>query len=163
MSADATDRTPPNSEDEQGGPDRHKATVRTFLRLLEEKDIDSWIELWAEDAEHYYPFGTEMFPPHLHGKQAIYDNWRTVPDLFDSLRFPIHDIWADRDSDTLIARFDSDNVMKGGDRKYQNTYVCIFKFDAHGKICEYWEYFDPIVTGLTYRLAEVRYLPENEA
>ncbi|MUN35645.1 nuclear transport factor 2 family protein [Actinomadura litoris] len=60
-----------DTADEPGGPDRHKTTVRTFLRLLEEKDIDSWIELWAEDAEHYYPFGTEMFPRHLHGRQAI--------------------------------------------------------------------------------------------
>jgi len=33
-----------------------------FLRLLEEKDIDSWIKLWADDADHYYPFGTRMFP-----------------------------------------------------------------------------------------------------
>ncbi|MBE1532618.1 nuclear transport factor 2-like protein [Actinomadura algeriensis] len=45
------------------------------LRLLEKGDIDTWIELWAEDAGHYYPYGTAMFPRHLHGKQAIYDNW----------------------------------------------------------------------------------------
>ena len=137
------------------------ATVRAFFRLLEEKDVDSWIELWAEDADHYYPFGAEMFPPHLRGKQAIYDNWKGVPGLFDSLRFPIHEVWVDRDSDTVIARLDSDNVMTGGDRKYQNTYICVFKFDDQGKICEYREYFDPIVTGLTYRLAEVRYLRQD--
>jgi ketosteroid isomerase-like protein len=137
---------------------RHVATVSTFLRMLEEKDIDAWIQLWADDADHYYPFGTEMFPQHLRGKAAIYDNWKGVPGLFESLSFTIHETFIDRDSDTVIARFDSDNVMKGGGRRYQNTYVCIFKFDSEGKIREYREYFDPIVTGTTYGLAEVRYL-----
>ncbi|MEU4704624.1 nuclear transport factor 2 family protein [Nonomuraea dietziae] len=142
--------------------DVHVATVHAFFRLLEDKDIDSWIDLWADDADHYYPFGTEMFPPHLKGKQAIYDSWRGVPGMFDSLRFPIHEIWTDRESDTVIVRLDSDNVMRGGDRKYQNTYICIFTFDAEGEICEYREYFDPIVTALAYRLAEIRYLRQND-
>ena len=26
-------------------------TVRTFLRLLEEKDIDTWIKLWADEPD----------------------------------------------------------------------------------------------------------------
>jgi ketosteroid isomerase-like protein len=141
---------------------RNIATVSTYLRLLEEKDIDTWIELWADDAHHYYPFGTEMFPRHLVGKAAIYDNWKGVPELFDSLSFTIHEIWADRFSDTVIARFDSDNVMRGGGRRYQNTYVCVFKFDGEGRIREYREYFDPIVTGTTYGLAEVRYLRSGD-
>lgn len=140
---------------------RNVETVRTYLRLLEEKDIDSWIELWAEDADHYYPFGTRMFPRHLVGRAAIYDRWKDTPGLFDSLRFPIRETWTD--GDTVIARFDSDNVMKGGERRYQNTYVCIFKFTPDGRIREYWEYFDPIIAGVDYGLAEVRYLATTEA
>ncbi|GLZ78100.1 hypothetical protein Afil01_29070 [Actinorhabdospora filicis] len=137
--------------------ERDVATVRTYLRLLEEKDIDSWIELWAEDADHYYPYGTEMFPPHMKGREAIYRAWKGVPDLFDSLRFPIHEIWTDAATGTVIARFDSDNVMKGGEGVYQNTYICVFKFDEDGLIREYREYFDPIVTAVAYGLADIAY------
>jgi ketosteroid isomerase-like protein len=131
------------------------ATVRTFLRLLEEKNIDAWIELWADDADHYYPFGTRMFPAHLTGKAAIHDRWRNMPDAFDSLSFPVRETWAD--GNTVIARFDGDCVMKSGQR-YQNTYVSVFNFNNAGRIREYWEYFDPILAGTSFGLAEVTYL-----
>lgn len=137
--------------------ERNVATVRSFLRLLEEKDIDGWIELWSGDADHYYPYGGAMFPRHLVGKAAIYERWKDMPQMFDSLSFPIRETWAD--GDTVIARFDSDNVMSGaGGRRYRNTYVCIFKFDRAGKLREYHEYFDPIIAGVDYGLAQVTYL-----
>lgn len=31
---------------------RNVATVSTYLRLLEEKNVDAWIELWADDAKY---------------------------------------------------------------------------------------------------------------
>lgn len=130
-------------------------TVRRYLRLLEEKDIKSWIELWDEDADHYYPFGTEMFPAHVVGKDAIFERWRSLPDRFEMLSFPIRELWED--GDTVIARFDSDTIMTGG-REYQNNYVCIFKFNEDGKIREYREYFDPIIAGVDFGLLEVKYL-----
>jgi ketosteroid isomerase-like protein len=135
-------------------------TVRTFLRLLEEKDIDSWIKLWADDADHYYPFGTRMFPGHLVGTSAIYDRWKGLPAVFDSLSFPVRETWAD--GDTVIARFDGDCVLTNGGGHYQNTYVSIFNFDGEGRIREYWEYFDPILAGVNFGLAEVRYLEAPE-
>ncbi|WP_169814067.1 nuclear transport factor 2 family protein [Actinomadura kijaniata] len=141
--------------------ERNVATVRTFLRLLEEGDIEAWMELWAEDADHHYPYGTEMFPRHLHGKEAIYDNWKAVPDRFAKRGFPLRDIWTDRRTGTVIARFDGDNVLKGGDGTYDNAYICVFSFDEAGRIREYWEYFDPIVAGTTFGLAEIRYLQKE--
>jgi uncharacterized protein len=134
---------------------RNVATVRSFLHLLEEKDIEAWIELWADDAEQYYPFGTEMFPPRLAGKTAIYDRWKDTPGLFDTLSFPIQEIWTDRDD--VIVRFESDSVLRSG-QKYRNTFVSIFRFNDAGKIREYREYFDPIVAGVDFKLAEVTYL-----
>lgn len=140
-----------------GTAERNIATVRSFLRLLEQKDVDSWIELWAGDADHYYPYGRGMFPRHLVGKAAIYDRWRDTPGMFETLSFPLRETWTD--GDTVIARFDSDNVMAGANgRRYRNTYICVFKFDRLGKIREYWEYFDPIIAGVDYGLAEVTYL-----
>lgn len=135
---------------------RNVETVHRFLRLIEEKDIDGWMDLWAADADHYYPYGNRMFPPHLAGKAAIYDRWRDTPKMFETMRFPVRETWVD--GDTVIARFDSDCVLNGGDR-YLNTYIGIFTFDSAGRISAYWEYFDPILAGTGFGLAAVAYAP----
>jgi ketosteroid isomerase-like protein len=135
------------------------ATVHTFLRLLEEKNIEAWIELWADDADQYYPYGQRMFPPHLSGKDTIYQRWRTLPDAFESLSFPVRDTWVD--GNTVVARFDGRCVTAAG-REYTNTYVSVFTFDAAGKIREYSEYFDPILAGTHFGLLEVTYLEQPE-
>jgi len=141
--------------DESRTATRNISAVRAFLRLLEVKNIGAWIELWADDAEQYYPFGTAMFPSHMVGKSVIYDRWKNLPGMFDSLRFPIRETWID--GDTVIARFDGICQMKNG-QAYRNAYVSIFKFDEAGKIREYWEYFDPILAGIDFGFAEVEYL-----
>jgi ketosteroid isomerase-like protein len=101
-----------------------------------------------------------MFPRQLVGKAAIYERWKATPDRFDNLAFPIRETWTDRD--TVIARVDSESILTGG-KSYLNNYVCIFKFNSAGKIKEYWEYFDPIVAGVDFGLAEVTYLETGEA
>lgn len=137
---------------------RRRTVVRAFLRLLETKNIDAWIGLWAADGEQRYPYGTEMFPPHLAGRAAIHDRWRNLPDQFDSLRFPIREVWSD--GDTVLVRFDGACVPKGGGPTYRNSYLSIFKFDAADKVVEYAEYFDPIPAGVGFGLMRVEYLTD---
>ena len=135
--------------------DRNTAAVTEFLRLLEEGDIPAWMELWAEDADHYYPYGTEMFPAHIVGKAAIHERWKGMPGNFSELSFPIRETWAD--GDTVLARFDSDLVLKDSGDEYHNSYLGVFKFDDEGKLYEYREYFDPILAGQAFGLLDVTY------
>lgn len=134
---------------------RNIQNVKNFLRLLEEKDINKWMELWAEVGINYYPYHSGMFPEKMIGKQEIYNNWKGVPEMFDSLRFPIHEIYADQTGNIITIRFDSHNIMKDQKGRYDNTYVCIFEFNEQGKIKEYYEYFNPIITGVTYGMLKV--------
>lgn len=136
---------------------RNVETVRRFLRLLEDGDVDAWIELWADDADHFYPYGQEMFPPHLVGKAAIHARWRDTPAMFARFTLPLRETWVD--GDTVIARFDTDSVLARTRRRYANSYICIFRFDPDGRIREYWEYFDPILAGVAFGLATVTYGP----
>jgi ketosteroid isomerase-like protein len=133
---------------------RNAETVRTFLRCLERKDIESWIALWHEDAVQIYPYGTEMFPPRTEGRAAVYERWRELPGQFASMRFPVREIWCD--GDTVLARFDGELVKQDG-TPYSNSYLSVFRFTAAGELSEYWEYFDPIRAGLAFGLAEIRY------
>jgi hypothetical protein len=50
--------------------------------------------------------------------------------------------------------------MTGGQGRYDNTYVCLFTFNDAGKIKDYYEYFNPITTGVTFGLIDVR--PRDE-
>jgi hypothetical protein len=44
-------------------------TTKNFFFLLEESDIDKWIELWAEDSIDKKPYATGMFPEEVIGKK----------------------------------------------------------------------------------------------
>lgn len=137
--------------------ERNSETVRTFLRLLEEGDIDTWIMLWAEDAFQFYPFGTEMFPSRIRGRHAVHERWKALPQNFTTLRFPLRDLWAT--GDTVVARFDGDCVLASGE-PYANSYMGLFVFTPEGRVHEYWEYFDPIVAGQAFGLVDVHYRTE---
>ncbi|WP_181792804.1 nuclear transport factor 2 family protein [Streptomyces sp. WELS2] len=140
-----------------GVPPRERITaaVRDFLACLERKDIDSWIRLWDPAGEQFYPYGTEMFPPHLAGRDAVHERWKSMPDMFETLSFPLLDLWVD--GDTAIARFDGHLVKKDGS-VYRNSYICTFTFTEAGLIRRYREYFDPILAGAAFGLAETTYL-----
>lgn len=135
---------------------RNVQSVKNFLHYLEQKDMQRWNDLWADDANHYYPYHSGMFPPVMKGKKEIIEYWKGVPDLFDSLSFPILEIYSGDDPNVVVIRFNSHNIMKGGVGEYNNTYVNIYKFDDEGKIKDYWEYFNPITTGVTYGLITVK-------
>jgi len=136
--------------------------VKDFLRLLEEKNISAWMNLWADDGINYYPYGSGMFPEKMVGKQEVYENWKGVPQLYESLSFTLHDIYVDVTKQTAIVRFDCHNIMKGGKIRYDNTLVCIFIFNQEGKIKEYYEYFNPINTGIAFGLLRVERLQGKE-
>lgn len=154
--ADTTDTTDTadTADTTEARRGRYTETIRTFLRLLEEKDIDAWIQLWDEEGEQEYPFGTRMFPPHVAGRDAIYARWKSMPDMFESLSFPLRDVWVD--GDTAVARFDGDLVRKDG-VTYRNHYICTFRFGDDGALRHYREYFDPILAGVAFGLAEIKY------
>jgi ketosteroid isomerase-like protein len=101
---------------------------------------------------NYYPYGSRMFPEKMVGKQEVYENWKGVPELYESLSFSIHEIYVDVTKQTAIVRFDTHHIMKGGTRRYDNTLVCIFIYNEEGTIKEYYEYFNSITTGVAHGL-----------
>lgn len=135
--------------------ERNVAAVRAFLTTLELMDIDAWSRLWAEDADHHYPYGTEMFPGHIKGRAEIHRAWQETPEMFLSMSFALRETWVD--GDTVIARFDGECVRRDTRLPYRNNYLAIFRFDEDGLIREYWEYFDPIVAATAFGLADVHY------
>ena len=128
-----------------------------FFRLFEERDIDKWIELWSADGVDIKPYASGMFPEKVIGKDSIYDLWKSFPEVFDSVSFPIHEFIVDEESRTVVARLDGKGLMKNG-TLYQNTYIFLFHYDKKFKIKECYEYFNPLIAGKAFgKLDELKY------
>lgn len=46
----------------------NEQTVRDFLHLLAEKNMDDWADLWTEDAVQEMPFSPAGFPTKVEGR-----------------------------------------------------------------------------------------------
>lgn len=149
-------------EESNQGPsgeiEQYAQVVKDFFRFLEEKNIPTLIGLWADDGINSYPYSTGMFPENVVGKQAISETWNRVPEGFEKLSFSIQDLYVDVTKQAAIVRCDAHNILKGGAESYDNTYVCIFVFNGEGKIKAYYEYFNPILMGVTSGLLRVEFL-----
>jgi len=138
---------------------RYQLTTATteFFRLLEEREMEKWIDLWAEDAIDRKPYATGMFPEELVGKEDIFAAWKGITEVFDSVSSPIHEFIVDEESRTVAVRLDGKGHMKNG-TIYQNTYIWLFHYDQTIKIKECHEYFNPYVAGNAFgMLDELKY------
>ena len=137
--------------------DELTSITKNFFISLEEGDIGKWIELWAEDGIDKKPYATGMFPEEIIGKKAIYDVWKGITRVFDSISFPIHEFIVDEERRTVVVRSDGEGLMKNGNL-YQNTYIFLFHYDQNNKIKECYEYFNPCVAGKNFGvLDKLRY------
>ncbi|CAA9332550.1 hypothetical protein AVDCRST_MAG94-1979 [uncultured Leptolyngbya sp.] len=50
--------------------ERNQKGVKDFLALLEAKDIDKWIELWADNGIQEMPYAPPGFPARIEGKKV---------------------------------------------------------------------------------------------
>lgn len=132
--------------------DQLTSATKDFFLLLEEGDIGKWIDLWAEDGIDKKPYATGMFPEKIVGKKAIYDVWKGITKVFDSISFTIQEFIVDEENRTVVVRSDGKGLMKNGNL-YHNTYIFLFHYD-HNKIKECYEYFNPYVAGKNFGMLD---------
>jgi ketosteroid isomerase-like protein len=123
--------------------DRNREVVRAFFAKLEAFDIAGFAELFAPDGRQRMPFSPEGFPDRLDGRAAVFNQYRSMPQSFVSMRFPDLAIVDAADPSTFIATYRGEiRLRSGGD--YNNTYLSVFVI-RDGQIAELTEYFNPIV------------------
>ncbi|WP_438024858.1 nuclear transport factor 2 family protein [Sorangium sp. So ce233] len=123
--------------------EEHRAVVRAFFARLEAFDIRGFTELFAEGGRQVMPFSPEGFPKLLEGRAAIFNQYRSMPENFASMRFPdlvVHDMV---DPSRFFVTYRGEIRLRSGG-SYNNTYAGLFVIQ-NGQIAEYHEYFDPIV------------------
>ncbi|WP_193317770.1 MULTISPECIES: nuclear transport factor 2 family protein [Streptomyces] len=127
---------------------RNIAAIRTYFRLLEDRDIESWIELWADECAVVAPYADGRVPGLLTGRADVYAFYRDEADGYARLSFPDTDIIATDDPDRVVVHWYPRGELTDGTR-YRNENIGIFEFDADGRIRRFTEFFNPL--GLTGR------------
>lgn len=124
---------------------RNMESVRRFLRLLEQEDIETWLGLWAENGRQDMPYAPPGFPSSFESKARIAEQFRALPATYDFMRFPDLELHATGDPKLVIATFRGEIKLTGSDKRYDNRYVNFFHFDDAGKLVRVVEHFNPLV------------------
>lgn len=132
---------------------QNKATVRAFLKALENKNIAQVVDLFAENAVHSNPYHSGLVPEGVKGKEAIRAYWKPSFENFGEMRFPIDEIYA-MENNGVFVKFNGIIQFKDGSGTYENNYYSTFKFDENGKITEYVEIFNPITVARGFGLLD---------
>ncbi|HEY9385831.1 MAG TPA: nuclear transport factor 2 family protein [Nitrososphaeraceae archaeon] len=118
--------------------------IQSFLDLLEQKDLNAWINLWDEDGEQLNPYAPRGFPRILSGKNAIFHHWSGIPNAYGKIAFTDRKIYPTLDPDVIFTEFRGKIEVLKNNKNYNNTYCCRFTF-SKGNLSNYVEYFDPII------------------
>ena len=133
-----------SSAESDASQDKNVAAVVSFLRYLEQKDMEPWFALWHEEGVQDMPYAPDQFPNRFDGIEALRNHWKQVPDLFETISFSNLNVYPMQDPNLVYAEFDGDLLSKATGRNYKNDYASFFMFQD-GKIILYREYFNPLV------------------
>lgn len=114
--------------------------VERFFTALEAMDIPAFMQIWAQEGVQVMPLSPKGFPSQLSGAEAIYNQYKSLPEHYSAMQFP-RSYHATADSNTLIVQYGGIIPLADGSN-YNNNYVGVFEV-VQGKIQRFTEYFDP--------------------
>lgn len=140
--APASEGRADTSASEDSVREQNARVVEEFFAALEAMDVERFLAVWAEDGVQVMPFSPPGFPQRLEGREAIRNQYRSLPENYRSMRFP-REIVAMEDPDRFLVRYTGEIELKSGGR-YDNTYVGLMTL-RDGRVTEFVEYFNPLV------------------
>jgi ketosteroid isomerase-like protein len=122
-----------------------KQTVIDFLTSLEDKDMEKFASVWAEDAVQDMPFSPEGFPKRVEGKANLLKHYAAWPETSGKANFTDRLVFYPmQDSTMVFAEWRGDVEIIPTKRQYKQRYGGLFHV-VDGKIELFREYYDPIV------------------
>lgn len=128
----------------QLAPDTEQQTAEVFAThlALVSKDVQAWVDLFAEDAVVEFPYASTT-PGRLEGKAAIYNYIKDVPAQMRDLVFTNVRIYSTSNPDVLFAEVHGEADIVSTGLHYQQDYVMRLE-TKEGKIIHYREYWNPV-------------------
>lgn len=120
----------------------NKSVIEKFFTSLEKMNISSFLTVWADNGKQLMPMSPDNFPKELNGKDAIYNQYKGLPENYASMKFP-RKYFPTEDPNKIIVQYTGTIPLRDGG-EYNNNYVGIFKLED-GKLQQFTEYFDPFI------------------
>ncbi len=138
--------------------------VRDFLTALEQKDMEKFAGLWAEDAVQEMPYAPTGFPDRVSGKAALIQHYAAWPENSGKADFTSALVlYPLQDPEWIFAEFKGQVEIVPTGRMYHQNYGGLFLVKK-GKIVLFREYFDPVPFKYAFGLdeGEARVSPTKE-
>ncbi len=117
---------------------------RHGLKLLLDKDIAAWIDLWDDNGVFEFPFAPDGWPKRLEGKAAIADYMSGYPDHIDLHDFPYVEIHQTTAAQTIVVEMRAVGRLVETGNPYDMTYIAVVTVED-GRITRYRDYWNPLV------------------
>ena len=131
-----------------------KQAVIDFLTSLEDKDMDKFADLWAEDAVQDMPFSPEGFPKRVEGKTNLIEHYAPWSEISGKANFTDELVFYPMQNSTMVfAEWRGNVEIIPTKRTYKQRYGGLFHV-VDGKIELFREYYDPIVFKYAFGLDE---------
>lgn len=116
---------------------------RHGLRLLLDKDIPAWVDLWDGDGILEFPFAPEGWPTRLEGKAAIAEYMRDYPDHIDLHEFPYVEIHQTIAPETIVVEMRGVGRVVDTGSPFDMSYIAVVTV-RNGLITSYRDYWNPL-------------------
>ncbi|MFI2318005.1 phenazine biosynthesis protein PhzA/PhzB [Streptomyces sp. CB00072] len=116
---------------------------RHGLRLLLDKDIPAWVDLWDENGILEFPFAPEGWPKRLEGKAAVAEYMRGYPDRIDLHDFPYVEIHRSTAPQTIVVEMRGVGRLVATDSPFDMSYIAVVTV-RNGLITRYRDYWNPL-------------------
>ncbi len=130
-----------------------KQVVRDFLTALEEKNMQKFARVWADDAVQDMPYSPEGFPKRVEGKANLIKHYGAWPKISGKANFTkaliMHSM---QDPELVYVEYKGEVDVIPTGRVYKQTYGGLFHVE-NGKIKLFREYYDPAVFAYAFDLA----------
>jgi ketosteroid isomerase-like protein len=116
---------------------------RHGLRLLLDKNIPAWVDLWDEEGVLEFPFAPDGWPKRLEGKAAVSGYMRHYPDHIDLHDFPDLRIHETGDRETIVVEMRGVGRLVETGEPFDMGYVAVVTV-VDGLITHYRDYWNPL-------------------
>ncbi|MGY1433861.1 nuclear transport factor 2 family protein [Streptomyces reniochalinae] len=116
---------------------------RHGLRLLLEKNIAAWVDLWDDDGVFEFPFAPDGWSRRLEGKAAVADYMRHYPDHIDLHAFPHVHLHETGEPDTVVVEMRGVGRLVSSGAPFDMTYIAVVTA-VDGRITHYRDYWNPL-------------------
>jgi uncharacterized protein len=121
-----------------------QTAVREHLRLLTDRRMDAWVQLFADDGVMEFPYAPPGVPGEVRGHDALLAH---MGEFAESVDIAVVDLvfHVSVDPHVAVAEFGTTGHATATGKPYRQRCVVIVHVDDEGRIVRFSDYWNPLV------------------